>query len=223
MRHQYGISVAESQTFLWAKRPQLWRVRRNRCFRRLQTPGFSIKLTSKLNNSTKTFVIIQTNFVSPVGLKTWDSRVWLLFLQYNDNDNVKYNEDDDDEKLVFQSKPRQNLYSICRKTPAQFEFQKMILEVILTSWIMLSASLLLMSWIKTWQNCVKMLARCCSKEQIPSYCYQVCSAQPPGRVVRVPKGFTGCGICFIWSHIQKQIFSKLVSIHFLKECVERIW
>ena len=71
----------------------------------------------------------------------------LISLQFNDNDNVKY--DDDDEKLVLQSKPGQNLNSICRKTPAQFEFQKMILEVILISWIMLSASLLLMSWIKT--------------------------------------------------------------------------
>ena len=72
----------------------------------------------------------------------------LIILQ--DNDNVKY-DDDDDEKLVLQSKPiyLQTMYSICRKTPAQFEFQKMILEVILISWIMLSASLLLMSWIKT--------------------------------------------------------------------------
>ena len=35
LRHQYGISVAESQTFLLAKRPQRRRARRNRCFRRL--------------------------------------------------------------------------------------------------------------------------------------------------------------------------------------------
>ena len=109
----------------------------------------------------------------------------MMMLNNDDDDD----DDDDDEKLVFQSKPRQNLYSICRKTPAQFEFQKMILEVILISWIMLSALRLLMSWIKTWQNCVKMLARCCSKEQIPSYCYQVCSTQPHGRVVRVPTTF----------------------------------
>ena len=35
LRHQYGISVAESQTFLLAKRPlQRW-ARRNGCFRRL--------------------------------------------------------------------------------------------------------------------------------------------------------------------------------------------
>ena len=34
--HQYGISVAESQTFLLAKRPQRRRARRNRCFCRLQ-------------------------------------------------------------------------------------------------------------------------------------------------------------------------------------------
>ena len=35
LRHQYGISVAESQTFLHAKRPHRWRARRNGCFRRL--------------------------------------------------------------------------------------------------------------------------------------------------------------------------------------------
>ena len=37
LRHQYGISVAESQTFLRAKRPQGGRARRNGCFRRLKT------------------------------------------------------------------------------------------------------------------------------------------------------------------------------------------
>ena len=36
LRHQYGISVSESQTFLRAKRPQRRRARRNGCFRRLQ-------------------------------------------------------------------------------------------------------------------------------------------------------------------------------------------
>ena len=35
LRHRYGISVAESQTFLLAKRPQQRRARRNGCFRRL--------------------------------------------------------------------------------------------------------------------------------------------------------------------------------------------
>ena len=35
LRHQYGISVAESQTFLRAKRPHRRRARRNGCFRRL--------------------------------------------------------------------------------------------------------------------------------------------------------------------------------------------
>ena len=35
LRHQYGISVAESQTFLRARRPQRRRARRNGCFRRL--------------------------------------------------------------------------------------------------------------------------------------------------------------------------------------------
>ena len=33
--HQYGISVAESQTFLRVKRPQRRRARRNGCFHRL--------------------------------------------------------------------------------------------------------------------------------------------------------------------------------------------
>ena len=36
LRHQYGISVAESQTFLRAKRPHRRRARRNGCFRRLR-------------------------------------------------------------------------------------------------------------------------------------------------------------------------------------------
>ena len=36
LRHQYGISVAESQTFILAKRPQRRRARRNGCFRRLR-------------------------------------------------------------------------------------------------------------------------------------------------------------------------------------------
>ena len=37
LRHQYGISVAESQTFLRAKRPKRRRARRNECFRRLSS------------------------------------------------------------------------------------------------------------------------------------------------------------------------------------------
>ena len=35
LRHQYGISAAESQTFLRVKRPQRQRARRNRVFCRL--------------------------------------------------------------------------------------------------------------------------------------------------------------------------------------------
>ena len=35
LRHQYGISAAESHTFLRAKRPQRRKVTRNGCFRRL--------------------------------------------------------------------------------------------------------------------------------------------------------------------------------------------
>ena len=35
LRHQYGISAAESQTLLLAKRPRQRRARRNGCFRRL--------------------------------------------------------------------------------------------------------------------------------------------------------------------------------------------
>ena len=40
LRHQYGISVAESQTFLHVKRPHKRRVRRNGCFRRLSWTEF---------------------------------------------------------------------------------------------------------------------------------------------------------------------------------------
>ena len=36
LRHQYGISVAETQTFLLAKSPQWRRASRNGCFRRLE-------------------------------------------------------------------------------------------------------------------------------------------------------------------------------------------
>ena len=35
LRHQYGISVAETQTFLNAKRPQRRGARRDGCYRRL--------------------------------------------------------------------------------------------------------------------------------------------------------------------------------------------
>ena len=52
LRHQYGISVAESQTFLLAKRPQRRRARRNGCFRRLfqlvLTTFFKSELFSRL-------------------------------------------------------------------------------------------------------------------------------------------------------------------------------
>ena len=42
LRHQYGIYVAESQTFLLAKRPQRWRARRNGCFCRLGSDMSSV-------------------------------------------------------------------------------------------------------------------------------------------------------------------------------------
>ena len=35
LNQQYGIFIAESQRFLWAKRPKRWGARRNGCFRRL--------------------------------------------------------------------------------------------------------------------------------------------------------------------------------------------
>ena len=43
LRHQYRISVAESQTFLSAKRPQRRRARRNGCFRSLKYDLFHQK------------------------------------------------------------------------------------------------------------------------------------------------------------------------------------
>ena len=43
LRFQYGISVAESQTFLLAKRPQRRGARRNGCFRSLDT---QLKITA---------------------------------------------------------------------------------------------------------------------------------------------------------------------------------
>ena len=47
LRHQYGISAAESQTFLRTKRSQLRRARRNGCFHRL--PKCLLNL-GKVNN-----------------------------------------------------------------------------------------------------------------------------------------------------------------------------
>ena len=43
LRHQYGISVAESQTILRAKRPQRRRARRNGCFCRLRVERWGEK------------------------------------------------------------------------------------------------------------------------------------------------------------------------------------
>ena len=48
LRHQYGISAAESQTFLLAKRPRRRRARRNGCFRRLGF--FNFKAFKSTNN-----------------------------------------------------------------------------------------------------------------------------------------------------------------------------
>ena len=50
LRHQYGISAAESQTFLRAKRPQRRRARRNGCFRRLKN---SLKIQRDLIGSSR--------------------------------------------------------------------------------------------------------------------------------------------------------------------------
>ena len=44
LRHQYGISATESQTFLRAKRPQRRKATRNGCFRRLQQKIDLLKL-----------------------------------------------------------------------------------------------------------------------------------------------------------------------------------
>ena len=49
LRHQHGISVTESQTFLRAKRPQRRRARRNRCFRRLKKLRLSSYQEQKLS------------------------------------------------------------------------------------------------------------------------------------------------------------------------------
>ena len=46
LRHHCGISVAESQTFLRAKRPQRRRSRRNGCFRRLYSNQMSLEIAA---------------------------------------------------------------------------------------------------------------------------------------------------------------------------------
>ena len=58
--HQYGISVAESQTFLRAERPQRRRARRNGCFRRLglnrrNGKNAKIKLGSRFKKKIRCF------------------------------------------------------------------------------------------------------------------------------------------------------------------------
>ena len=57
LRHQYGISAAESQTFLRAKRPQRRRARRNGCFRRLLFLIFAIFLAQSFHMTRKILVI----------------------------------------------------------------------------------------------------------------------------------------------------------------------
>ena len=49
LRQLYGISTAESQTFLRAKRPQRRRARRNGCFRRLVKIKEQLQKTSGAN------------------------------------------------------------------------------------------------------------------------------------------------------------------------------
>ena len=49
LRHQYGISVAESQTFLHTKRPHRRRARRNGCFRRLEVREIGKHYATMLN------------------------------------------------------------------------------------------------------------------------------------------------------------------------------
>ena len=56
LRHQYGISAAESQTFLRAKRPQRRRARRNGCFRRLLFLIFAIFLAQSFHVARKILV-----------------------------------------------------------------------------------------------------------------------------------------------------------------------
>ena len=68
LRHQYGISAAESQTFLRAKRPQRRRARRNGCFRRL---GLVWEMEAPFDRLLTKF-IFRMNFTFPVmgGLET---------------------------------------------------------------------------------------------------------------------------------------------------------
>ena len=72
LRHHYGISVAEAQTFLLAKRPQRRGARRNGCFRRRQAryqPSF-------LGKEAKASQLDQNSFVN----KVWPKRAFFLRL-----------------------------------------------------------------------------------------------------------------------------------------------
>ena len=53
LRHRYGISVAESQTFFRAKRPQRRRARRSGCFCRLRVHQGNMKWGEKEERSRK--------------------------------------------------------------------------------------------------------------------------------------------------------------------------
>ena len=68
LRHQYGISVAESQTFLRAKRPQRRRAKRNGCFHRLT--ALFLKIFRNIN---RRLIKLQL-FLFTVVLKA--SRLW---------------------------------------------------------------------------------------------------------------------------------------------------
>ena len=77
LRHQYGISVAESQTFLLVKCPQRRRARRNRCFRRL---GVNIKENK--------VIVLNTVFCQNLRVRTCETTKFLSVDVFEDKNKT---------------------------------------------------------------------------------------------------------------------------------------
>ena len=84
LRHQYGISAAQSQTFLRAKRPKRRRARRNGCFRRLNYWLLAPRFFSFVRS------LLEEAIIEAVPLPRLST---LQFLQLNINNSALQTED----------------------------------------------------------------------------------------------------------------------------------
>ena len=84
LRHQYGISAAQSQTFLRAKRPKRRRARKNGCFRRLSYWLLAPRFFSFVRS------LLEEAIIEAVPLPRLST---LQFLQLNINNSALQTED----------------------------------------------------------------------------------------------------------------------------------